>query len=254
MRKPTMGLTAVLVALPLFLGACAEEPGSVPEVAAEELVAAVPELSAVHEFMSPLWHDAVPAKDFEMMQELIPQFEATLTALDAATLTGILQDKQADWDAGKVNLMDAFQGFKTAAESGNEDEILGYAETFHMGYENLVRLIRPPAPEVDAFHQNLYAVYHYYGPGFDVEKIRTAAAGMAAAIPPLQALELPERLADHQEHFGMVVTELGEAVGALIATLDDPNREEVEAAIDAVHNSYGEIEGIFDGGDTNSHE
>ncbi len=248
MRKPTVVLSSVLVALPIFLGACAEKPGSVPEVPAAELVAAVPELEAVHEFMSPLWHDAVPARNFEMINELIPQFEATLVALDAAQLTGILQDKQVAWDEGKASVLTTFEAFKAAAEAGNEEEVLGYAETFHMGYEGLVRLIRPLAPEIDAFHQHLYAVYHYYGPGYDVEKIRGAATEMAAAIPPLQTVELPDRLADHQAHYGMVVTELGEAVGALMATLDDPNREAVDAAIEAVHGAYAEIEGIYDGG------
>ena len=88
----------------LMLSACAEESGSVPEVPAEELEASVPELSAVHEFMQPLWHDAFPARDFALIQELVPQFEPTLAALDAAELPGILRDKQALWDGGKVAL------------------------------------------------------------------------------------------------------------------------------------------------------
>ena len=248
MRKPTVVLSSVLVALPIFLGACAEKPGSVPEVPAAELVAAVPELEAVHEFMSPLWHDAVPARNFEMIKELIPQFEATLVALDAAQLTGILQDKQTAWDDGKANVLTTFEAFKAAVEAENEEEILGYAETFHMGYEGLVRLIRPLAPEIDVFHKHLYAVYHYYGPGYDVEKIRGAAVEMAGVIPSLQGVELPEHLTDHQAHYGMVVTALGEAVGALMATLDNPSREEVDAAIETIHGSYSEIEGIYDGG------
>jgi hypothetical protein len=230
------------------LAACQEESGSVPEVSEAELTASVPELEAVHEFMQPLWHDAFPARDFAAIQELVPRFEPSLEALDAAELPGILQDKQADWDEGKVNLRDAFEGLKAAAEGGSEEEMLGYAETFHMVYEGLVRLIRPASPELDVFHQHLYAVYHHYGPGYDLEKIGAAARSMAASIPPLQDVELPSRLADHQEHYEMVVTELGEAVGALIATLENPSRDGVNAAIEAVHEVYVEIDGIYTNG------
>jgi hypothetical protein len=232
----------------LGLTACAEESGSVPEVPAEELVAEVAELGAVHEFMRPLWHDAFPAKDYALIQELVPQLQPTIDALTEVELPGILQDKQAGWDEGKANLVNAFEGLRAAAEAGNEEDMLGYAETFHMAYEGLVRLVRPPLPELDEVHEHLYGLYHYYGPGYDLEKIRIAATNMAAAIPALQAAELPERLASHQSHFEMVVTELGEAVGSLMATLDNPNRADVEAAIEAVHSAYAEIDGIFTDG------
>jgi hypothetical protein len=241
----------VLATAVLMFSACAEKPGSVPEVPAEELNASVPELSAVHEFMQPLWHDAFPSQDFEMIQELVPQFEPTLATLDAVELPGILQDKQEDWDQGKVALRAAYEGLQGAAEAGNEEEMLGYSETFHMAYEGLVRLIRPPAPEVDAFHQHLYGLYHYYGPGYDLEKIRAATEGMVAAIPPLQSLELPERFADHGPEYQSAVTGLSEAVDGLVAQLEDPRRDDVQAAINRIHDAYAEIEGIFAG---ESHE
>ncbi len=246
----TRALLPLLATAALLTGiaGCQEESGSVPEVAEAELTTSVPELEAVHEFMQPLWHDAFPARDFAAIQELVPRFEPTLEALDAAELPGILQDKQAGWDEGKANLYTAFEGLKGAAEAGNGEEMLGYAETFHMVYEGLVSLIRPPSPELDAFHQHLYSLYHHYGPGYDLEKIGAAARSMAAAIPPLQAVELPARLADHQEHYEMVVAELGEAVGALIAILENPSRDDVNAAIEAVHAAYAELDGIYAGG------
>jgi hypothetical protein len=252
MRKtwlPVAGFTAVVL---LVISACSEQSGSVPEVPAEEISASIPELSAVHDFMQPLWHDAFPEQDYGMIQEMVPQFEPALEALDGVELPGILQDKQADWDTGKAALMSAYEGLRSAAETGNEAEMLSYSEAFHGAYEGLVRLIRPPAPEVEAFHQHLYALYHHYGPGYDLEKIRTSADNLAAAIPPLQNLELPERLADHQAHYEMVVSQIGEAVGTLIATLNDPNRDDVDAAINAIHDGYTEMEGIFSG--ESSHE
>lgn len=228
--------------------ACGDRSGSVPEVPAAELAAEVPELDAIHEYMFPLWHDAFPARDFEAISAAIPDLEASLDALETAELPGILQDKQALWDQQKQLLMETFDGLVAASEAGNQDEMLAYTEAFHMNYEGLVRIIRPVVPELETFHQHLYGVYHYYGPGYDLEKIRSAATDMAAAVPPLQEAELPSRLAERQAQFEIEVGKLNEAVHGLLGALDDPNRDEVEAAIEAVHAAYSAVEGIFDSG------
>jgi hypothetical protein len=229
----------------LILPACQEESGSVPEVSEAELTAEVPALDAVHEFMAPLWHEAFPAQDYDAIAAAVPDFEPRLAALDEADLPGILQDKQSRWDAQKQLLMETFTGLKTAVDAGNQAEMLAFTEAFHMNYEGMVRIIRPVLPEVAAFHQHLYGLYHYYGPGYDLEKIQGAATDMEAAIPALQAAELSSRLAEKQEHFETAVTGLGAAVGSLITTLNDPNRADVESAINAVHSAYEELEGIF---------
>jgi len=237
--------TALLAALPLVFSACAQESGSVPEVPASEVTAEVPELDAVHDVMAPMWHDAFPARDITAIQGAVSDFEPLIAALDEAELPGILQDKQARWDEQKGLLMESFQGLRAAAEAGNEDQILAFAETFHMNYEGLVRIIRPVVPELETFHQHLYGLYHYYGPGYDLEKIQDAAEAMAASIPPLQAAQLPDRLADRQEEFETAVNALGDNVATLLVVLEDPSKEEVEAAIDAVHSAYEAVEGLF---------
>jgi len=237
----------LLLAAITALSACAEKSGSVPEVPVDEITAEVAELDAVHDVMSPMWHEAFPAQDFAAIKATVADFEPLLAALDGVQLPGILQDKQARWDEQKAQLTASFEGLKTAAEAGSNEEMLAYAEAFHMNYEGMVRIIRPVVPELDAFHQALYGLYHYYGPGYDLEKIGNAAREMAAAIPPLSEATLPARLEGHQGHFEMVVQALGERVGELMAALQDPSRAEVEAAVEAVHAAYEEVEGIFDG-------
>jgi hypothetical protein len=61
----------------------------------------------------------------------------------------------------------------------------------------------------------------------------------------LQAAQLPDRLADRQEEFGTAVSALGDNVATLLVVLEDPSKEEVEAAIDAVHSAYEAVEGLF---------
>jgi hypothetical protein len=240
-----------LLAAPLafaLLSACAEQSGSVPDVPIADLTAEVPELDAVHEIMRPLWHDAFPAQDFMAIQEMVPQFEPLLAALDEAPLPGILRDEQAAWDAGKARLSESFAGLKSAAETGAEAEMLAYAEAFHGNYEGLVRIIRPLVPELDTFHQHLYGLYHHYGPGYDLEKIERSATDLFASVPALTDVQLPERLSEHQARFESAVRVLGESVDALLTSLEDPKRAEIEAAIENVHTTYTEAEGIFDEG------
>jgi hypothetical protein len=229
-----------------LLPACSDDrPGSVPEVPEAEITARVAELDAVHEIMQPVWHEAFPARDYAAIREAVPEFEARLAALEAAQLPGILQDKQLRWNEQKQNLLTAFKELKDAAEAEDEDRMLAYTEAFHMHYEGMVRIIRPVVPELEAFHRHLYGLYHYYGPGYDLEKIRQAADTMAEAIPPLQAAQLPARVLEHQEHFETAVANLGAKVAALQDTLEDPSRAGVEAAIEAVHEAYEGVERIF---------
>lgn len=242
-----MGTVRCLCLLAVFLlsGSCTQESGSVPEVPADELTAAVPELERVHDFMQPLWHDAFPQRDFEAIQALVPQFEPTLAALDSAQLPGILRDKTESWNQGKADLMSSFQDLKTAAAAGDEEGMLGSAEAFHRSYEGLVRLIRPVVPAMDAFHQHLYGLYHYYGPGYDMEKIWGAAQAMAETVPDLLEAELPSRVQDRQERFRELAVALGDQVDSLLAALEDPTREEVEVAIEEVHSAYAAMEALF---------
>lgn len=227
------------------VAACAEQSGSVPEVPVEEITAEVAQLDAVHDIMAPMWHEAFPARDFAAIQAAVPEFEPLLQELDAVTLPGILQDKQGDWDERKARLLQSFQDLKAAAAAGNEEGMLGSAEAFHMSYEGMVRVIRPVVPELDLFHQKLYGVYHYYGPGYDLVKIQDGADQMAETIPALQGATLPARLEEKQAEFEMKVSELSDQVAGLLMVLEDPDREEIEGAIEAVHAAYQAVEDIF---------
>jgi hypothetical protein len=202
-----------------------------------ELAASVPELSDLHEVVYPLWHTAYPNKDYAMMKELLPQARELTDKLDKAALPGILRDKQAEWDKGKLELEHALQALDVAIQKNSEEEMLKQTELFHASYEKLVRTIRPLTKELDAFHQELYKVYHYYGPQYDLEQIRAGAAAMQAKIEPLKKSQLPKKLA---------VVELEKAVAGLVETAKTDSKEKVLAAIETVHSGYVKIEGMFD--------
>jgi hypothetical protein len=211
-----------------------------------ELSASVPELGELHEVVYPLWHTAYANKDYAMIKELLPQADELTAKLDAAKLPGILRDKQDAWDKGKLELEHALQSLHVAAEKDDQEEMLKQTELFHANYEKLVRTIRPLTPELDAFHQELYKLYHYYGPQYDLENIRATAAAMVPKVEALKKSQLPKRLAEKQKDFDAGVVELEGAVNKLVETAKKDSKEEILAAVETVHSGYVKIEQMFD--------
>jgi hypothetical protein len=230
----------------LAFAACTGESEEVPEISEAEVTAEVRELDAVHELMYPLWHDAFPARDYDSIRQLVPQFEPLVAALDSVQLPGILRHKQEGWDAGKAVLLSSFDGLKQAIESDDNAAMLSHTEAFHVGYEQLVRTIRPRVPELESFHQELYKLFHYYGPANDQAKMHDALAAMNAKVEPLKGVILPERLAEHQADFEAGVATLEERLSELDDALHGSDSDAIQAAIDAVHTAYGTLEGLFD--------
>ncbi len=245
MTRFPMSLVPLALTTLLACGRGEQPPEQAPEVSQAEITASVPALDEAHELVYPLWHDAFPAKDYEAIKVLIPPFDEKLSAVQAAELPGILREKQQQWDEGVERMMESFTALQAAASTDDQAAMLAATEAFHMNYERLVRVIRPVVPELDEFHQEMYKLYHYYMPAYDVEKMREAAAAMREKLLPLQAVQLPERLAASQGSFDGSVAELARQVESLGASLESPDREGVTAAVEAVHAAYQRTEAIF---------
>jgi len=216
------------------------------EIAPEELAASVPALKEMHKVVYPLWHEAYANKNFALLKELLPQADTLVGALDKAALPGILRDRQAKWDAEKANVKAVLAKLHEAAKADNQEEMLKQTEAFHAGYERLVRTIRPVVAALDEFHQELYKLFHYYTPQYDLEKIRTSASTLKEKMPALKAAELPKRLADRQKEFGADVAELETAVNELAETVKVDSKDKIQAAVEKVHAAYQKTEKIFD--------
>jgi len=216
------------------------------EISQAELVAAVPELDDLHDVVRQLWHDAYPEKDTAAIEALLPEADALTAKLDAAELPGILRDKQAAWDAGKAKLKGTLAEMHAAADAKDTDALLAQTEAFHSAFENLVRTIRPVVPALDAFHQELYKLYHYYAPAYDLAQIRTASAAMQERITPLAESKLPKRLADRQKDFDASVKDLSSAVDALVTTAKKDDKDAIMVALGKVHTAYQRTEHLFD--------
>jgi hypothetical protein len=216
------------------------------EISQEELAASVPALSALHKVVYPLWHSAYAEKNYALIKELLPQADTLIAKLDEAALPGILREKQERWEGGKANLKSALKQLHGAAEANSQEEMLKQTEAFHAAYERLVRTIRPIVPELEAFHQEMYKLYHYYAPEYDLAQIRSTAAAMREKIAALKEAQLPKRLADRQERFQTAVKQLEATVNSLNETVKADVKEKILAAVEKVHVAYQQTEKLFD--------
>ncbi len=217
-----------------------------PEISAEELQADVPALHDLHGVVYPLWHDAYPEKDYALIKELLPEADDLTEKLDAAELPGILRDKKPDWENEKESLKNSLRDLHRAVEEENQEAMLDQVEAFHSAFEKLVRIIRPVVPELEAFHQELYQLYHYFMPNYELDNIRSAVAAMKEKLVPLKDVQLPQRLAGKQEQFALAVQELKTHLDKLSEAVEHSEENVIKEAVEKVHTAYQKTESVFD--------
>lgn len=213
----------------------------------DETSSDVPELWEFHDVIYQIWHEAWPEKDTQKLEELIPEIEKGFNKLSSADLPGILRDKQDDWSQGIKSMADIIAGYKDAAASGQEKTLLKAAEDLHSQFEYLVRLIRPVMKEMDRFHQELYMLYHYYMPEYNLQKISDSAIELLKRMEAVNEAALPTRLAEKQADFDGARKALTEALQELQQLLaNDPVKEAVEKAVEKVHDKYQSLISVFE--------
>lgn len=211
-----------------------------------EVSSEVKELSDFHEVIYQMWHTAWPEKNVEMLKSLLPEVEEGFTKIKNAELPGILRDKKEKWNEGLSKLEATVVDYKSASEKNDSVALLNAAEKLHMQYEGMVRIIRPVLKEVDAFHQVLYLVYHYYLPEYDVEKIKSSAMEMKTKMEALNNAQLSQKQKPKEEKFNSARKELNEAVIVLNEIISSSDKEKITAAVNKVHSKYEELERVFE--------
>lgn len=213
--------------------------------ATAETVGRVPELEKFHTVIYKLWHTAWPKKDIPMLVALAPEITAGTDSVAKAQLPGILRDKKDPWDKNVAVLQQCAARYTAAAAGRDSLKLLEEGEKLHMQYEALVRLIRPPMKELEAFHTELYMLYHHYGPEFDLVKIRKAAAALEEKMTILNAAQLPDRYKGKADAFVAARTALSASVSAFRDVVKTDDRQKITKGIESVHENYLTLEKVF---------
>jgi len=210
----------------------------------EETLPRVQALSDFHEVVYRIWHEAWPKKDAALLRTLLPDVEKGVASVAAAPLPGILRDKKGAWDEGVRKLQGAGADYAAAAAK-DDAALLAAAEELHGRFEGLMRIIRPPLEEIDAFHAVLYMLVHHYLPKSDSANVRKSAAELTEKMATLNRVELPERLLGRDRDFQAARGLLSKTVAALDAAVRTRNETEIKEAVEAVHSAYQALEKVF---------
>jgi hypothetical protein len=224
----------------------AASPTDTKQCSDVELSTDVPALYDFHEVIMPLWHDAWPNKDFELMRKLMPQIDDHVVKLQQAELPGILRDKRDKWDAGVADVAVQAAALQTALKADQPQPALDAAEALHAGFEGLVRVVRPRMKELEAYHQVLYRVYHYDWPNRDLTALAGHAAELATACAPLAAATVPKQFAAKEAQLREGFAALCTATGELAKACGGKDEKLVGTVVEKVHTSYQACEKMFD--------
>ncbi|MEJ2636656.1 MAG: hypothetical protein P8184_15350 [Calditrichia bacterium] len=169
----------------------------------------------MHEVIFPLWHKAYPAKNFEFLTSLFPDIEKHFETLKQAEFPAGFPDRKQRWEEEISRMQKVMKSYKTAIDEHNKGALLNSAEALHTAYERLIKVLNPPVPEVGAFHEVLYRVYHEYMPNKNWVKLDEATAQLRERAAALKSAELPGWLADKKPDFDRAVNNLSRAVDEL---------------------------------------
>jgi hypothetical protein len=231
---------------PLALAALLLATPSLATNVDSETEARVPALSAFHEVVYPLWHEAWPNKDVEALVALAPKVESGVEAIATAELPGILRDKKATWEAAVARLRTVAGEYAAAAAKKDGPALLDAAESLHSQFERMVRIIRPVLKELEAFHATLYVLYHRQLDPFTLDAVSRSVRTMKEQMGPLSTAALPERLKAKAADFEAARARLAAAVDAAVASLEGKEEKAIREAIELLHTRYQEVEAVFD--------
>jgi hypothetical protein len=223
----------VVVALAAAVPLAAQAPAPDPDLRAE-----VPALAEYHDVIRPLWHEAWANADLALVGTLLHEAKRHQEALEAAVLPGILRDKQEAWQSGVAAMRAALTGVEKGLAAGERQATLDAVEELHADYEQLVRLIRPPMKELDAYHQELYRVVHRLMPAGDLAAMPAAAATLVERCAALQQATLSVRLAKREATVKPAFAALCIATTELQAIAESSHKAAIEAAVDRLHSAY----------------
>lgn len=211
-----------------------------------EISSEVKELFEFHDVIYQIWHTGWPGKNIVFLKSLLPEVQTGYEKIKKAELSGILRDKKPKWQEGLIELEKSVNEYKTATEQNDSTALLNAAEKLHSNFEAMVRIIRPILKEVDAFHQVLYMLYHYYMQEYDYEKIKQAAAEMKLKMEDLNKANLTKRVETRKDQFEKAKQELNNSVDELNKVVSTGGKEQINSSVNIVHTKYQELEKVFD--------
>jgi hypothetical protein len=239
MKRLFIALVATAALAGLAVSSAAQAPKE------SDLKSEVPALTAMHEVISPMWHDAWPKKDTAALAGMAGKLEKHAAAIKRATLPGLLREKSTAWGDGVAALSKSVSAFRVAADAKDDEALLKATEQVHRDYEGLVKVIRPVMKEIEEFHAALYVLYHHTLHSNDGPKLIESVKALKPKMDALTAAALPERYLPKQEAFAAQRLRLSKAVDEAIAATTPGATDRLFEAIERLHVEYEKLDKVF---------
>jgi hypothetical protein len=213
-----------------------------------EITSSVPELSAFHEIIFPMWHKAYPAKDIKTLKGYVPQIKTAIAKINTAKLPGILRDKESAWKNQLTKLNASAENYYKAAEGNVDSEMLNAAEDLHRNYEMMYGVIRPLTKEIDDYHQSLYVIYHKLYPEKKYNEIAQRMdnlVNLADLIVKYPQDKLKTRLGENTVKYESASKALYAATLQTKDVLKGNDNLKKDEAVQNMHSKYQQLEEIF---------
>jgi hypothetical protein len=236
-------LFIALVAASALAGLASSSAAQAPKES--DLKSEVPALTAMHEVISPMWHDAWPKKDIAALAGMAGKLEKHAAAIKRAPLPGVLRDKTTAWSDGVSALEKSVAAFRVAADTKDDEALLKAAEQVHTDYEGLVKVTRPVMKEMEDFHASLYVLYHYTLRSNDGARLIESVKALKPKMETLTAAALPERYLPKQEAFVAQRLRLSKAVDDAIAATAPGATDRLIEAVERLHLEYEKLDKVF---------
>lgn len=212
----------------------------------DETSSTVPQLSELHEIIYPMWHQAFPEKNYELIKSYEPQIAKLSAEFPTIVLPGILREKKVKWDEAVNAFVKSAESFSLACKNNETQKLLDATEELHSKYEGMVRAIRPMLKELDAYHKILYVIYHKHLPDQNIDEIRKSSIDLAARCDELMIAKLPERLKSKAKQFDKAREALSIATNNLLQTAKVNDFNAIKSVVNDVHTKYQTVQNIFD--------
>jgi hypothetical protein len=100
----------------------------------------IPELDQFHKVLYHAYHDYLPEKNWQKLNESIDQFQEAMNNLNNAKLPKWMSGVEEEFNTRKQNLAQAVAELAALKNSADKDKITGAVETVHTAYIELERV------------------------------------------------------------------------------------------------------------------
>lgn len=232
----TLTMAALLIAASSYAENVSNKPAKIN----------IPELKQMHKLIHPMWHKGYPEKDYDLLKSLYPDLASQFKILTEVQFPAQYPDRKMHWTEGLEKMQIKLQQYQQAIKEQNNEKLLTAVRELHACFEGLVRIVHPPIPELDQFHQVLFHVYHDYLPNENWEKLDESIDQFEQKMTKLNEVNLPEWMTDKNDEFDRLRKDLNSAVEDLAKLKNSNKPAKINKAVERVHSAYKAIESIFE--------